>query len=177
MSHELRSDKKLRYSQWDRRPGDALCLRLPQSLSRLLPAGNLGFRIWAAFTEETEAYLLELLKPDYINGLTLLGGDPFEAENQRTLLPFLRRVKKTYPGKDIWAYTGYTWEQLTSGAHRVSIPETVDMLQQIDTLVDGPFILAKKNIRLRFRGSENQRIINVRRSFETQQIILWEWSK
>lgn len=126
------------------------------------------------FTKETEDHILELLRPDYINGLTLLGGDPFEPESQRVLLPFLRRVKETCPDKDIWAYTGYTWEQLISGTHRVSLPETKELLSQIDTLVDGPFILAQKNIRLRFRGSENQRIIDVKRSLEAGQLVLWE---
>ncbi len=126
------------------------------------------------FTKETEDHILELLRPDYINGLTLLGGDPFEPESQRVLLPFLRRVKEACPDKDIWAYTGYTWEQLISGTHRVSLPETKELLSQIDTLVDGPFILAQKNIRLRFRGSENQRIIDVKRSLEAGQLVLWE---
>ena len=126
------------------------------------------------FTEETQAYLLELLKPEYINGLTLLGGDPFEPENQRALLPFLHRVKETYPNKDIWAYTGYTWEELTSGTHRVSTADTPDMLRLIDFLVDGPFIQSQKNIRLRFCGSDNQRIIDVKRSIETERVFLWE---
>ncbi len=126
------------------------------------------------FTEEAEALLLRKLKPDYINGLTLLGGDPFEPENQKALLPVLQRVKAMYPGKDIWAYTGYTWEQLMSGEHRVSIPETLPMLSMIDVLVDGPFILEKKNIRLQFRGSENQRLINVRRTLESKKITLWK---
>ncbi len=126
------------------------------------------------FSKETEDHILELLRPDYINGLTLLGGDPFEPESQRVLLPFLRRVKEACPDKDIWAYTGYTWEQLISGTHRVSLPETKELLSQIDTLVDGPFILAQKNIRLRFRGSENQRIIDVKRSLEDGQLVLWE---
>lgn len=126
------------------------------------------------FSKETEDHILELLRPDYINGLTLLGGDPFEPESQRVLLPFLRRVKEACPDKDIWAYTGYTWEQLISGTHRVSLPETKELLSQIDTLVDGPFILAQKNIRLRFRGSENQRIINVKRSLGAGQVVLWK---
>lgn len=126
------------------------------------------------FTKETEDHILELLRPDYINGLTLLGGDPFEPESQRVLLPFLRRVKEACPDKDIWAYTGYTWEQLISGTHRVSLPETKELLSQIDTLVDGPFILAQKNIRLRFRGSENQRIIDVKRSLGAGQVVLWK---
>lgn len=126
------------------------------------------------FTEETEALLLRKLKPDYINGLTLLGGDPFEPENQKALFPFLQQVKETYPGKDIWAYTGYTWEQLMSGEHRTSIPETMPMLSLIDVLVDGPFILEKKNIRLQFRGSENQRLIDVQMSLQSDNIALWE---
>ena len=116
------------------------------------------------FTAETEQEILGLLEPSYINGLTLLGGDPFEPENQRALLLFLRKVRAAYPEKDIWAYTGYTWEQLISGTHRVSLPETVEMLSLIDILVDGPFIQEKKDIRLHFRGSDNQRVIDAKRS-------------
>ena len=124
------------------------------------------------FTEETENELLQLLEPGYINGLTLLGGDPFEPENQRVLLPFLRKVRATFSSKDIWAYTGYTWEQLTSGHHRSSLPGTKEMLSLIDVLVDGPFVEAKKNIRLRFRGSENQRIIDVQKSLESGIVMI-----
>ena len=116
------------------------------------------------FTEETVKELLRLLEPSYINGLTLLGGDPFEPENQRVLLPFLRKVHAAYPEKDVWAYTGYTWEQLTCAAQRINHPETWEMLSLIDILVDGPFIQKKKNIRLHFRGSDNQRVIDVKRS-------------
>ena len=116
------------------------------------------------FTADTEQETLGLLEPSYINGLTLLGGDPFEPENQRALLLFLRKVRAAYPEKDIWAYTGYTWEQLISGTHRVSLPETVEMLSLIDILVDGPFIQEKKDIRLHFRGSDNQRVIDAKRS-------------
>lgn len=123
------------------------------------------------FTQKTEEELLRLLQPDYINGLTLLGGDPFEPENQRVLLPFLRKVKAAFPGKDIWAYTGYTWEQLTSGSHRSCTPDTMELLSMIDVLVDGPFVEAKKNIRLRFRGSENQRVIDVVKSLKTGRVV------
>ena len=112
-------------------------------------------------------------QPDYIAGISLLGGEPFEPENQRELLPFVRNFRALYPNKSVWCYSGYTWEQLTSGTHRVSLPETKEMLLQIDTLVDGPFILDQKNIRLRFRGSENQRIIDVKQSFEASQVVLW----
>ena len=123
-----------------------------------------NFAYGQPFTGETEEELLRLLKPGYINGLTLLGGDPFEPENQCALLPFLRKVRTAYPEKDVWAYTGYTWEQLTSGVHRVRLPETVEMLNLIDILVDGPFIQEKKDIRLHFRGSDNQRVIDAKRS-------------
>ena len=129
-----------------------------------------NFAYGQPFTGETEEELLRLLKPGYINGLTLLGGDPFEPENQCALLPFLRKVRTAYPEKDVWAYTGYTWEQLTSGVHRVRLPETVEMLNLIDILVDGPFVQEKKNIRLHFRGSENQRIIDVKRSLASGNI-------
>ena len=122
------------------------------------------FNYGQPFTAETEQEILGLLEPGYINGLTLLGGDPFEPENQRALLLFLRKVRAAYPEKDIWAYTGYTWEQLISGTHRVSLPETVEMLSLIDILVDGPFIQEKKDIRLHFRGSDNQRVIDAKRS-------------
>ena len=121
------------------------------------------------FTAETEAELLRLLG-SYINGLTLLGGDPFEPENQRFLPPFLRKMKAALPRKTVWAYTGYTWEQLTSGKHRVSLPETMELLSIIDVLVDGPFIETKKDIRLRFRGSSNQRVIDVQRSIAAGQV-------
>ena len=122
------------------------------------------------FTQKTEAELLRLLGPSYINGLTLLGGDPFEPENQRALLPFLRRMKAALPRKTVWAYTGYTWEQLTSEEHRVSLPETMELLSMIEVLVDGPFIETKKDIRLRFRGSSNQRVIDVQRSIAAGQV-------
>ena len=136
-----------------------------------------AFEYGQPFTKETEDALLAMLRPDYINGLTLLGGDPFEPENQSVLLPFLRRVRETCPGKNIWAYTGYTWEQLTSGTHRTCIPETGEMLRLMDVLVDGPFVEAKKNIRLRFRGSENQRIIDVKKTFAENRIVEWEEQK
>ena len=128
------------------------------------------FRCGQPFKTETEEELLRLLEPSYINGLTLLGGDPFEPENQCALLPFLRKMKATLPRKTVWAYTGYTWEQLTSGEHRVSLPETMELLSMIDVLVDGLFIEAKKDIRLRFRGSSNQRVIDVQRSIAAGQV-------
>ncbi len=113
------------------------------------------------YTEETEQEIIEALKPDYIQGLSLLGGDPFEPENQRVLIQLLRRVRQELPKKDIWAYTGYTLEKLQEDGFRARCEVTDEMLALIDILVDGPFILEQKNISLRFRGSENQRIIDL----------------
>jgi len=126
------------------------------------------------FTAETEEKLLEMLAPAYINGLTLLGGDPFEPQNQRALLPFLRRVRERYPQKNIWAFSGFTWEELhTEGSHpRCEV--TDEMLSYIDVLVDGRFVEELKDIRLRFRGSSNQRIIDVNRTREVGEIFLWD---
>ena len=122
------------------------------------------------FTEETEREILEALAPSYIDGLTLLGGEPMEPENQRVLLPFLRRVKETYPEKTVWCYSGYLLEQLRSTA---ACECTEEMLCLMDVLVDGEFVEAKKNLRLRFRGSENQRLIRLPETFRTGEIVFW----
>ncbi len=124
------------------------------------------------FTAETEDRLLSLLAPDYINGLTLLGGEPFEPENQRALLPFLRRVREAYPEKNIWSFTGFTYEELlTEGSHpRCEV--TDEMLSLVDVLVDGRFVEELKNIALRFRGSSNQRLIDLNATREHGEIVL-----
>ena len=134
------------------------------------------FRYGEPFTSETEEQLLAMLQPDYITGLTLLGGDPFEPENQRDLLPFLRRVRQAYPGKDVWAYTGFTWEELHDDSAHPRCEVTDEMLSMIDILVDGPFILDKKDIRLRFRGSTNQRVIDVPETLKTGDIVISHYS-
>jgi len=125
------------------------------------------------FTREVEDAILEALAPDFIAGLTLLGGEPFEPENQRALLPFLHRVRERFPQKTIWCYSGFTLEQLT-GESRARCRVTDEMLSQLDVLVDGPFVLAKKNIRLRFRGSENQRLIDMNETRKKGEIVLWD---
>lgn len=125
------------------------------------------------FTKETEDEILEALKPDYINGLTLLGGEPFEPQNQRVLVEFLKRVKKEFPQKTIWCYSGYVYEELT-GMSRAKCEVTDEMLSMIDVLVDGEFIQEKRNISLQFRGSENQRIIDVKKTKESGEIVLWQ---
>ena len=132
-----------------------------------------SFSYGEPFTEETQEQLLALLRPDYIRGLTLLGGEPFEPDNQRALLPFLRRLRAELPHKDIWCYSGYTLDQL-QGESRARCEVTDEMLSQLDVLVDGRFVLAKKNIRLRFRGSENQRLIDMNKTRETGEIVLWD---
>ena len=126
------------------------------------------------FTEETEQYLLELLAPSYINGLTLLGGEPFEPENQRALLPFVKRVRQELPEKNIWAYTGFTYEDLLREGSYPRCQVTDELLSMVDVLVDGPFVEAKKNLSLRFRGSENQRIIDVPASLASGTVVLWQ---
>ena len=124
------------------------------------------------FTAETEDHLLELLKPDYINGLTLLGGEPFEPSNQRTLVPFLHRVRAAYPQKNIWSFTGFTYEELkTEGSHpRCEV--TDEMLEMLDVQVDGRFVEELKDISLRFRGSSNQRLIDLNASRTAGKLIL-----
>ena len=131
------------------------------------------FDYGAPFTEAVQQELLEALAPDYIQGLTLLGGEPFEPQNQRALLPFLKRVREVYPQKNIWCYSGYTLEQL-QGESRARCEVTDEMLAQLDVLVDGRFVLAQKNIRLRFRGSENQRLIDMNKTREAGEIVLWD---
>ena len=125
------------------------------------------------FTKETEDEILETLRPDYVAGLTLLGGDPFEPENQEALLPFLRRVREAFPNKSIWAFTGYLYEKdLLPGGKR-NTPYTEELLKLADVLVDGPFIEEQKNLMLRFRGSENQRLIDLKATREKGEVVLW----
>ena len=113
------------------------------------------------FTAETEERLLTLLAPEYISGLTLLGGDPFEPENQRALLPFVRRVRARFPGKSIWAYSGFTLEELRREGSHPRCEATDELLSLLDVLVDGRFVQAQKDISLRFRGSANQRVLDL----------------
>lgn len=126
------------------------------------------------FTQDTVDQILKMLKPDYIKGLTLLGGEPFEPENQKGLLPLLRQVHAAYPHKSIWAYSGYLYEKDILGGRLGDRSVTEEILSYLDVLVDGPFILAKKNLGLRFRGSENQRLINVKKSLESGKTVLWQ---
>ncbi len=114
------------------------------------------------FTEETENRIIELLAPTHIQGFSLLGGDPFEEENQEVLAPFLERLKSVYPKKDIWCWTGYIFDKDLQPEQRKYTEYTDRMLRCIDVLVDGPFIQSQKNLMLKFRGSENQRLLHLK---------------
>ena len=124
------------------------------------------------YTEETEKEILEALNHEYIQGLTLLGGEPFEPENQRVLVGLLRKVRKTYPDKDIWSYTGFVYDRdLIPGGKRYT-EVTDEMLDLIDVLVDGPFRMDLKDIALTFRGSSNQRVIDMKKTRKTGRVVL-----
>ncbi len=126
------------------------------------------------YTEKTEQDILDSLDHEYIDGLTLLGGEPFEFSNQEALIRLLRKVKERFPTKSIWCYTGFVLDQdLLLGGKRHG-PYTEEMLSYLNVLVDGPFQEERKNIMLKFRGSENQRIIDVPASFAKQEIVLLE---
>ena len=136
------------------------------------------FRYGQPFTAETEEALLEALNRPYISGLTLLGGEPFEPENQRDLLPFLQEVRRRYPGKTIWCFTGFRLEDelLREGSHpRCAV--TDDLLSCIDVLVDGRFVAAEKDISLQFRGSRNQRVLDLPKTLAAGQPVIWEHLK
>ena len=123
------------------------------------------------FTEAVMDSILEMLRPDYIRGLTLLGGEPFEPQNQGPVVELLRRIKEEMPEKSIWAFSGYLFDKdILSGR----IGDCSEYLSYLDVLVDGPFVLAKKNLSLRFRGSENQRLIDVPASLAAGEVVLWE---
>lgn len=125
------------------------------------------------FDEEVQQELLDSLAPEYVQGLTLLGGDPFEEENQTALIPFMRRVKTEYPKKDVWAYTGYLYDRdLVEGGKKYT-EVTGELLSYIDVLVDGPFIEAEKDITLKFRGSGNQRLIDLKKTKNSGRLCLF----
>jgi len=133
------------------------------------------FQYGQEFTRETEEELLRALSPSYINGLTLLGGEPMEPENQRALLPFLRQMRRQFPQKTVWCFTGFTldgelWQE---GSHpRCEV--TDELLSLIDVLVDGRYVDELRDITLRFCGSSNQRLIDLPSSLRERRVILWD---
>lgn len=131
------------------------------------------FQYGQLFTQETQERILEELSPDYIGGLTLLGGEPLEPGNREALLPLLREVKSRFPRKNIWCYTGYLYEQDILGRFCVEWKQMKEFLSYLDVIVDGEFILAQKDISLQFRGSKNQRIIAVQESLKRGETVFW----
>ena len=117
--------------------------------------------------------ILSMMKPSHIKGLTILGGEPFDPRNQGPIVELLRQVKEKYPEKSVWAFSGYLFDHICSG-RLGDWAVTKEYLSYLDVLVDGPFIEAQKNLSLRFRGSENQRLIDVPASLEKGEIVLWE---
>ena len=124
------------------------------------------------FDETIQNEILKSLEPSYVQGITLLGGDPFEEENQEALVPFMRKVKECYPDKNVWAYTGYVYDKDLIPGGRKHTENTEELLSMIDILVDGPFVQEKKNLMLKFRGSENQRVLDMKKTLATGKIIL-----
>lgn len=131
------------------------------------------FQYGEPFAEETADRILGMLAPDYIEGLTLLGGEPLEPTNREALLPFLRAVKERYPSKNIWCYSGYLFETDILEKFCTQWQPMREFLSYLDVIVDGEFILEQKDIRLQFRGSANQRIIDVQESFKKGETVLW----
>ena len=134
------------------------------------------FNYGQPFTQETIDSILNMLAPSHVKGLTLLGGEPFEPQNQPAIVELLRQVKAKYPNKSIWAFSGYLFDQDILAKKLGPWEITEEYLSYLDVLVDGPFVAAKKNLSLRFRGSENQRLINVPASLEQGEVVLWtDW--
>lgn len=131
------------------------------------------FNFGELFGEKEINTIIEYLSPSHIKGLSLLGGEPFEFTNQQGILPLLRKVKELYPEKDIWCWTGYLFDKDIRDTMMVKWPETQEIISYIDVIVDGKFEMNLKNLSLRFRGSSNQRIIDVKKSMETNEVILW----
>ncbi len=132
------------------------------------------FKYGQPFTKEIENELLEMMTPDYIDGITILGGEPMEPSNQEALLPFLKRVKEKYPSKTIWVFSGFTFEELMDKSSYANCEYTEEILDVSDVLVDGRFEEELKDISLRFRGSSNQRLIDLKKTASNGEIVIWD---
>lgn len=124
------------------------------------------------YTRETKDNILSLLKPDYIKGITVLGGEPLEPENQECVLNLLKAVKEELPSKDVWLYTGFTLEDIFADGCRANTGMVAEIIKNVDILVDGKFDEEKKNIALKFRGSENQRVIDLKETAKQKEVVL-----
>ena len=132
------------------------------------------FHYGQPFTQDTVDDILKMLSPDYVKGITLLGGEPFEPENQPAILDLLRKIKSPYPDKSVWAFSGYLFDKDILSGRLGPWEITKEYLSYVDVLVDGPFVESKKDLSLRFRGSSNQRIIDVPASLSKDEVVLWE---
>lgn len=133
------------------------------------------FNYGKPFTQETIDLIIEYMKPEFISGLTLLGGDPFEIQNQEPLIPLLKQVKSVYPDKTVWCFTGYDFERDIVGRMMNEYQFTKELLSYIDVMVDGEFILEQKDLSLIFKGSANQKTIKVKESLESGTVQLYEF--
>ncbi|MGN0383609.1 MAG: anaerobic ribonucleoside-triphosphate reductase activating protein [Eubacterium sp.] len=132
------------------------------------------FNYGTPFTQDTIELIIDYLNSPHFAGITFLGGEPMEPENQQGLLPLAKRVKEVYPDKTIWCFTGYDFEKDIMGYMYNKYPETKQLLSYIDVIVDGKFIEELKNVNLRFKGSSNQRTIMVQESINSKNIVLWQ---
>ena len=132
------------------------------------------FNYGEPFTQKTIDAILDMLSPDYVKGITLLGGEPFEPQNQPEILNLLRQIKQTFPNKSVWAFSGYLFDKEILSGKLGPWEITREYLSYVDVLVDGRFVIEKKDLSLRFRGSANQRIIDVAASLAKGEIVLWE---
>ena len=130
-------------------------------------AATWSFKAVIPYTKELDEQIMRDLAQPYVQGLTLLGGEPFL--NTGILIPLVKRIRKELPEKDIWSWTGYTWEELM-----LETPDKLELLQLVDILVDGRFDITKKNLMLQFRGSSNQRIIDVKKSLDQGAVVIWD---
>lgn len=132
------------------------------------------FQYGSAFTEDVQEELFTALEPAYIRGLSLLGGEPMEPANQRALLPFLREFHRRYPDKTVWCYSGYVLDEELLKPNRARCECTDEMLAMIDVLVDGEYVEELKDLSIRFRGSSNQRLIDVKKTLAAGEVVWWE---
>ena len=132
------------------------------------------FHYGSEFTEKEADRIIEYMKPDYVRGITLLGGEPMEHVNQQGLLHLVRRIRRTYTQKDIWCFTGYLFDQDIMGRMYDQWPETKQLLACFDVMVDGKFVEEQKSMALRFKGSANQRTIDVQESLKQAKVVLVE---
>lgn len=127
----------------------------------------------AEFDRAAANEVMTALRPSYIRGITLLGGEPMWPVNQQGLVPLLRQIKDELPDKDVWCYTGYVFDRDLVPGGKAWCDVTEEMLSMIDVLVDGPFVEAKRNLMLKFRGSENQRVIDMKKTLRLGEVTLY----